>query len=590
MSAVRQRRPIPLWVAACLAWIGSFTVTFGLEMDRVEIWAGDGTNRTALVVDWHDGVYAHALAWGFRWNDNATVLDMWTAVTNADHGLTGLLTNAPEGRQPAWIEYRRPAAAGDVLPDVRGDDVRWTAYSRDHAGTLFQAGLWSCWMCGENESFRPANFAQVNAGMESQWLSNMEWIVFSFSPDDAVRSPGYAMAAVYYPFAATISAYNYGIGTPPIDWIDGSSFTNSAAVLGRPTVDTTGDDWYVPVSQPMPLVPVYSAFRAFELVGIGEEGALELAFDHKVLDHPDNPYGVDFILFGNSFQVIGGGQGWTNGDPNKTSVGGSCFVERGRVFVSQDGVTWIEFTNGPYADDFVPTLGRVYDTNNVQTNLGPWNIWWGGATDPTIPVDPSMAPSNWSGYTVAELSRRYRGSAGGTAFDIGELALAQDENTGCKWIQYIKITRSGSLNPEVDAVADVSPVPPYGRWQFTHFPWMHNPVLEGDGVDADGDYIPNLLEYALGRDPTNAMPEAAFTTSWGRTNAQDYLLVHYTWATNAVDVGLAVERTDDLISPAWNTNGILQTASEPSNSLRFITSEVPAAAERGYVRMKAHHE
>ena len=574
----------------------------GFSFSNIEYWAGSGTNRAAIVIDWHDGTRPHALAWGYRWNGEATGLDLWQAVTNADPGLTGDITNTPIGPMLTGIEYRRPhreydiegtasgwSTVADILPGTGQHDVHWTAYTWDHAGDICQTGAWSYWTLDANTNCPAPECVLCSDSVTNRRLSNDVWDIWSLAPAGTTNPPGRPAFALHYPFAVQVMDYDEGNGTTYPDWISGDLFTCSQTVLGRPTVDTTGDNWYI-TGDHIPVVPVYPAFRYYEMAMICSSGSVTVAFDHRVLDNPANPYGMDFIVFGNSFQVIGGGQGWTNGDPNKTSVGGSCFVERGQVSVSQDGMTWIEFTNGPYADDFAPTLGRVYDTNNVQTNLGPWNIWWGGATDPTIPVDPSMAPSNWSGYTVAELSRRYRGSAGGTAFDIGELALAQDENTGCKWIQYIRITRSGSLNPEVDAVADVSPLSPYGCWQFTRFPWMHNPVLERDAADADDDRIPNLLEYALGRDPTNAVPEAAFTTSWGRTNAQDYLLAHYTWATNAVDVGLAVERTDDLVSPDWNTNGIRQVMSEPSNSIRIVTSEIPALAEKGFVRMKVYHE
>lgn len=600
-----MKRTVPGWLAAGLAGAVAIHTAWAFDFDRIERWAGSGSNRAALVVDWHDGTDPHALAWGFRWDGEATGLDMWRAVTNADSGLSGMVTNPGDRPVLTGIEYRRPfreydivgSATGtnrivDLLPGTGGHNVRWTAYAWDHTGAVFQAGIWSYWTCDGTAMYPATNYNRSASSLANRFLADGSWDAWSFGATDQDNAPGWPAAAIHYPFAAGVIQYDMGDGTTYPDWISGDLFTNPITALGRPTVDTTGDNWYIPLEQPVPVVPVYPAFRAHEMVMICKSGSVTLAFDHPVLDNPDNPCGVDFIVFGNSFQVIGGGQGWTNGNPSATTVGGSCFIERGHVSVSQDGVNWIEYTNGPYADDFAPTLGRVYDTNNVQTDLGPWNLWWGGATDPTIPVDPKVAPSNWSGYTVAELSQRYRGGAGGVAFDLSSLPLTPDTNTGHKWIQYIRVVRSGSVNPEVDAVADVSPLPPYARWETESFPWMHEPLLEGDDADADGDRIANLLEYALGRDPTNSVNESAFAASVCSTSTPPVLLVQFTAATNATDVSIHVEQSDSLTPANWGTNGVAQAAevSAPTHGVRRITGRVPAETGKGFLRIKVHHE
>jgi hypothetical protein len=399
------------------------------------------------------------------------------------------------------------------------------------------------------------------------------------------------MPAIHYPFAAEVIDYDTGDGTTYPDWISGDLFTNPMTTLGRPTVVTTGDNWYIPLSEPVPLVAVYPAFRAFEMVMIPKNGSVTVAFDHPVYDNPHNPYGADFIMFGNSFQVIGGGAEWSNGDPNETGNGGSAFVERGQVFVSQDGMSWIEYADGPYADDFAPTLGRVYDTNNVQTNLGPWNLWWGGATDPTVPVDPAVVPSDWSGMSVAEISRRYRGSSGGTAFDLADLPLGVCSNTGWKWIRYVHVERSGAMNPEVDAVADVSPALPQDLWHDEYFAWMGDPDAEGDRADPDGDDMPNLLEYGLGRDPTNALYTPAFTMNLCSTTTPKRVQIDYAVATNAPDVDVEVVRTENLLAPDWRTNNVTWApAGAISNGVLPMRAETPIDAEKAFMRLRVRHD
>lgn len=490
------RRTAAFWLLAFFC--APLPRSFALDFSRLERWAGEGTNRAALVIDWNDGTRAEALAWGFRWNGEATALDLWQAVTIADQGLTGSITNEYGDIRLTGIEYRRTVRPGDLLPATGQHNVYRTAYARDYTGEVFRAGLWHEWSA-VNTSYVPAVMTEIASSLHDVSLTNNTWLAFSFTPasETETRRPGYALPAVNYPFATSVRAYNYGVGTAPFDWVDSvTPFDDALVALGRPTVDTTGE-WDEPG---IPVVPVQPAFRAFELVSIGDGGFIELAFDHPVVDHPDNPHGRDFIVFGNGFQNLKSGR-WTNGSPHLSTAGTNGNYEAALVSVSQDGERWFSFTNGPYADDFAPTLGRVYDPSRVETNLGAWNLWWGGPTDPTLPLDPALSAFDWLDLTVAEISARYRGSAGGTAFDISGLDLASDPASGLKWIRYVRIERMGDLNPEVDAVADVSPVMPYDRWRMEQFAWLDDPQDEHDDVDADGDGAPTLLEYALASDP-----------------------------------------------------------------------------------------
>lgn len=292
------------------------------------------------------------------------------------------------------------------------------------------------------------------------------------------------------------------------DWLSGEPFNHPTTVLGRPAIDTTGDDWYIPEDQPVPVNPVYPAFRSHELLYLGEGGYVTVQFSHPVRDDQNNPYGIDFIVFGNAFQVIGGNQSWINGDPAAMTVvsPGQGFYEPGIVSVSQDGVTWYSFTNdpgfmasnpdfirrpldaeeGPFCDAFAPTLGRVYVTepNLADPNVGAWNRWWGEPTNPTFPVDPNLGFESFGGFTVAEICQIYGHSAGGTGYDISRLDLPVDPLTGKKWFQYVRVDdKSGGGSAEIDAFADVSAC---GDWK--------HPFPPGDMTQ---DCIVNLEDFAV---------------------------------------------------------------------------------------------
>jgi len=291
-----------------------------------------------------------------------------------------------------------------------------------------------------------------------------------------------ALAADFDPndFAIEVISYNAG---------DVSSHKDPCTALGRPSVDT---DYF---GADRPVVPVYAAWGQDQVVKVGFGGHLVLKFSHKIGDDENNPYGVDFIVFGNAFQRIGGGVSWEYQDPATVTINSDdVYAEPGLVSVSQDGVSWYSYDdpNQPKADTFAPTLGRMYDPNNAVDTYPGWdNQWWAGVTNPTCPLDPNLTPADFVGKTVAEVCEIYGVSAGGTGFDLQDLAaddyaaLGADEQTGRRWIQYVKVEYTESIlyETEVDAVADVSSCGDY-----------RHPCVGGD---FNLDCRVNFLDFAI---------------------------------------------------------------------------------------------
>jgi hypothetical protein len=262
--------------------------------------------------------------------------------------------------------------------------------------------------------------------------------------------------------AADFDPNDFAIEVVSYDDRNVSSHKDPCTALGRPSVDVD----YFGVDRPV--VPVYAAWEEHQVVKVGFGGHLVLKFSHKVGDDENNPYGVDFIVFGNAFQKIGGDTNWEYQDPSSVTItSDDVFAEPGLVSVSQDGQMWYAYDdpNLPKADTFAPTLGRMYDPNNAVDAYPGWlNWWWADVTNPTIPLDPNLTAADFIGKTVAEVCTIYGQSAGGTSFDLQDLApqdfaaLSVDEQTGRKWIQYVKVEYTGSIlyETEIDAVADVS--------------------------------------------------------------------------------------------------------------------------------------
>ena len=397
----------------------------------VEYWAGSGSNEAVVVIDFGTESYA----FGYRWDDGPKygkdLLDAVDAAGSLDHTEAGgFLTTLSYGAHVNTGENGWPSGWWSYF--VSDDGKSWASSDVGFAARELSNGAWDGWAYQTTGDWPPAHLP-----------------VTRVPPPRAATGPDYDSND----FAAEVVEYVPGEGIGK-DWLTRQPFNDPNAALGPPALSTTGDGWYVPTDESVPVVPVYVAFRASELVTIGNGGHLTVRFNHPVADDANNPYGIDFIIYGDAYQLIGKGQGWTNGNPEELILAGSASGEPGLVAVSQDGRTWYSFSSGPYADNFAPTAGRRWDDVNDV---------WAEELDPTKPVDPNLAAAEMEGLTLAEMIRVYDGSAGGTGFDLRRLdpndyaALAVDPNTGRRWIQYIRIQDDpdSAVTTEIDAVADV---------------------------------------------------------------------------------------------------------------------------------------
>ena len=283
-----------------------------------------------------------------------------------------------------------------------------------------------------------------------------------------------------------------------------------------------------------PAVPAYGGGMHLSLVPPDAEdedrpGYVIIAFDHDVEDDPENPFGVDFIVFGNAGCTKSSTTGMTAmDDPATCRLTGTGFPEESIVEVAQN-------PNGPWygsdrwrtSDGFAPTLGHVYDPANADTNLYPGNLWWGAPTDPTYPVDPRVSFSDCAGLTLAQLCQRYNGSAGGAGYDLADVAGLPINAQGRKWFRYVKISCAwgekldpesgeyegdfGFSEPEVDAVADVAPVSGYRNWVLANFTWAEawqTNLTTATVIAPNG--LPNGLNCVYGLKPTDIVANVPF--------------------------------------------------------------------------------
>lgn len=233
------------------------------------------------------------------------------------------------------------------------------------------------------------------------------------------------------PFADNVASYDPGSLPPAIPLQD------PANALGEPTRFTSPESPFGGA-----VTPFNAPFGSGELVSIGEGGQLTVSFDQPVRNDPGNPFGVDLLIFGNSFFGL---------DFVTGIADGAVFSEGGNIELSADGIDFVPVP-GVEADGAFPTLGYSDLTQPFPSDAGDV------PTDFTRPVDPAFNPT---GLDILGIAAEYAGSGGGVPIDL--------ESVGLDEISFVRISNpAGSgLTPEIDGLADVRELPePASLWGF----------------------------------------------------------------------------------------------------------------------------
>jgi hypothetical protein len=235
---------------------------------------------------------------------------------------------------------------------------------------------------------------------------------------------GVVVPAHSSPFADQIVGYDPGIGYVP-------RFTNPEAALDEPSrINPFGE----------PTDPFDPPYGTNQIVSVGTGGSLTVAFHTPVLNHPNNAFGLDFTIFGNSGFIITNDFDLTTfnwiGVP---ATDGSLFAANdgvSRVSVSRDGIVFYELR--------VPTaavVDRLFPTD--------------GTGDFHIPLAPQVTQADFAGTTLDQMRSIYHGSGGGASFDISWAIDATGKPLYLTEIRYIRVeVLSGKV--EIDAFATVS--------------------------------------------------------------------------------------------------------------------------------------
>ena len=493
---------LPAGGAAADAAEGAFA------LGDIHFWAGDGASRAGVVVDFsREG--ARPLVWGFRWDGEKTLADALRAIVAEDPRLHALVGETQYGDALYALGYDVADGAAAFRLDCNRGDVE--AESSDPAALAeggWNSGYWRQWTAPADEAF-DASALGSGLGLSATALSNASWHVLQF------QRPEWGWDARPLSGVPAAAESPYGWRVVAADVAAGGDYGDVTNALGHPSRTVPG--WgSIPPTTVNPASPAWGPGRLVTLEADSDPdaaGSITIEFDHDVVDDDRNPFGLDFLVFGNALHQIGGNAYFDGvSDPAEFRFGTATMAaEPGLVEVSADGKTWFAFADGPYADDFAPTMAFRYDPENADASLFEGNAWWGAPADATRPVDPELSAADFKGRTLAEYATLYDGSAGGTGFDISAFDLPRDAQ-GRKYIRFVRIATldpgSGDFT-EVDAVADVAPAPSFRNWVDARFGFEARPGVAKTDVNAAGVPYAALAAFGLPEDA------AALPAGWG---------------------------------------------------------------------------
>lgn len=178
-------------------------------------------------------------------------------------------------------------------------------------------------------------------------------------------------------------------------------------------------------------------------------------------------------------------------------------------------------------------------------------------------TEPGAADATWTTTGAVDISFLMMGYSGGTS---GSNQSAIDE------------VRFGQ------SFAEVTPTfSPSETWRINHF---GSPTGSGDASDLsdpDGDGVANLLEYALGSQPTSGASQQAPVLGTTATAGQEYLSLQVPWNSSATDLTFTVEVSDDLVN--W-FSGPAHTTVVSAGANLVVRDNTPVnAANRRFMRL-----
>jgi hypothetical protein len=161
----------------------------------IRYWVGTGTNESALVIAWNDGITPDSLVFGYKWDalpsgGDPTLYEMMASLQSADSYLE--FTANPEYDDPGTGDYALYSAfynltggAGPVVgsPYDLGGTENGYAPAGDHYREGWFTGFWGE-LLGNGNPFDGGSWEASDEGIAIDTLGDDSWFGLSFSRDE----------------------------------------------------------------------------------------------------------------------------------------------------------------------------------------------------------------------------------------------------------------------------------------------------------------------------------------------------------------------------------------------------------------------
>ncbi|MEN6519687.1 MAG: PEP-CTERM sorting domain-containing protein [Armatimonadota bacterium] len=159
-----MKRTIALALLIVLAAVLAGSSASAFSFDDIQLWAGSGSNKAALVIDWNDGKEPQSMVWGYRWDGTATGKNMFDAVLALD------------SRLYASMEYWESYNSYSV------NSINYVSDSANHYAEGMASSYWAYYIAETNSSL-PTKWDYSGWDISARPLSNGSWDGWSYAAD-----------------------------------------------------------------------------------------------------------------------------------------------------------------------------------------------------------------------------------------------------------------------------------------------------------------------------------------------------------------------------------------------------------------------
>ncbi|MBL9129812.1 MAG: fibronectin type III domain-containing protein, partial [Verrucomicrobiaceae bacterium] len=207
------------------------------------------------------------------------------------------------------------------------------------------------------------------------------------------------------------------------------------------------------------------------------------------------------------------------------------------------------------------TLNGTVNPNGVATTA---EFQYGTSTSYGSTASITLSPNN--GTNTQTVSANITGLTPGTLY------------------HYRLTAQNGETSANGADMTFTTAMTPQQTWRQTYFGTTANTGNAADSFDYDGDGLVNLMEWALGLNPTTASTLPATTTRNGA-----FFEFTYTRSIAVLNAGgtFTVEWSDTLPSTSWSSAGVTEQILTDNGTVQQVRASVPVGSQgRRFVHLR----